>query len=232
MKLEISELRAGYGDLTVVRGASFDIGPGEIVAILGHNGVGKTTLLKTIMGLLRPQAGRVIADDADLVGWPPHRIAARGVAYIPQDAALFPDLSVAENLRVACRRRHGFEAACEPAFAAFPFLRERFRQRAGTLSGGEQKMLLVARALTASPRLILADEVTEGVQPMQVDRIKETLRDANRREATSILLVEQHLDFALSLASRYLIMKQGTVVAHGETAHAGSREAVEQQLEL
>jgi urea transport system ATP-binding protein len=232
MKLIVTDLRSGYGDLTVVRGAAFEVKPGEIVAVLGHNGVGKTTLLKTLIGLLRPRAGRVTLAGVDLTSLPPYRVAALGVADIPQDAALFPDLSVAQNLGVAIAKRRDFQAACEPALAAFPFLRERLRQRAGTLSGGEQKMLLVARALVVSPRLILADEVTEGVQPMQVARIGDTLRDINARDGASILLVEQHIDFALTLASRYLVMKQGRIVASGETGLSGTKERIENQLRL
>ncbi len=139
---------------------------------------------------------------------------------------------MAENLRVAFGRRAAFDAACERALAGFPLLRARFRQRAGTLSGGEQKMLLVARALLPAPRLILADEVTEGVQPMQIGRMGEALRDINAAGGTTLVLVEQHLDFALEMAGRYLVMKQGRIAAAGRADAPEARAAVEAQLSL
>ena len=148
--LRLENLDAGYGDLTIVRGASFEVVAGEIMAVLGHNGVGKSTLLRAIMGLRRPTAGTVTFGSRSLLGLKPHEIAAEGIAYVPQEAALFPDLSVVQNLRVAFRRRSGFDEACARALAPFPFLRERFYQRAGTLGGGEQKMLLTARAPCAA----------------------------------------------------------------------------------
>lgn len=230
MTLQILDVHAGYGDLLVVRGVSLSVAAGEIVALLGHNGVGKTTLLRAIMGLICPMSGDVAFAGRSLLGLEPHAVAAEGIAYIPQDAALFPDLTVAQNLHVAFRARAGFEAACDHALAPFPFLRERFRQRAGTLSGGEQKMLLVARALLVAPKLILADEVTEGVQPMQVDRISDTLRTLNATAGTSVLLVEQNVAFAIDLASRFLVMKQGTIAATGDATVPAVQAEIERQL--
>jgi ABC-type branched-subunit amino acid transport system ATPase component len=229
--LRVTDLYAGYGDLIVVRRASLEVAPGEIVALLGHNGVGKTTLLRAAMGLIRPTGGEIAFEGRSLVGLKPHQIAATGVAYVPQEAALFPDLSVVQNLRVAFTRRRGFEAACERALGPFPFLRERLRQRAGTLSGGEQKMLLVARALLVSPKLILADEITEGVQPLQVDRIGGVLREINRA-GTAILIVEQHVAFALDLARRFIVLKQGMIAAAGDAAATQARLEIERQLAL
>ncbi len=230
--LRVDDLHAGYGDLTVVRGVSLAVEAGEIVALLGHNGVGKTTLLRTIMGLLRPSKGEIAVGGRCILGLRPHQVAAEGVAYIPQEEALFPDLSVAENLQVAFGTRANFDVACDRALAPFAFLRERFRQRAGTLSGGEQKMLLVARALLVSPKLILADEVTEGVQPMQVDRIGDALRELNETAGAAMLLVEQHVDFALDLARRYLIMKQGAIAGAGDPTAPGARGEINGQLAL
>jgi ABC-type branched-subunit amino acid transport system ATPase component len=228
--LHIRNLHAGYGDLPVVRGVSLSVAAREIVALLGHNGVGKTTLLRGVMGLISPTSGEVTFEERSLLGRKPHAVAAEGIAYIPQDAALFPDLSVAQNLRVAFGARSGFAGACDYALAPFPFLRERFRQRAGTLSGGEQKMLLVARALLVAPKLILADEVTEGVQPMQVDRMSDVLRDLNARRGTAILLVEQHVAFAIALAQRFLVMKQGAIAAAGNTRAPTAQAEIEKQL--
>lgn len=232
MMLRVDDLHAGYGDLTVVRGVSLAVAAGEIVALLGHNGVGKTTLLRAITGLLRASKGDIMLEGRRILGLKPHQVAAGRVAYIPQEAALFPDLSVAENLQVAFGGRTAFDAACDRALAPFAFLRERYRQRAGTLSGGEQKMLLVARALLVSPKLILADEVTEGVQPMQVDRIGAVLRELNETMGTAMLIVEQHVDFALDLARQYLVMKQGAIAAAGDSAAPGARIEIDSQLAI
>lgn len=229
--LRASNLQSGYGDLTILRGLSFDLAAGQVLAVLGHNGVGKTTLLRTLIGVLRPRDSEIIFDGTNLVGLKPYRVAELGIAYIPQEAALFPDLSVAENLRVAFGRRREFEAACDRALAPFVFLRDRFRQRAGTLSGGEQKMLLVARALLVAPRMIMADEVSEGVQPIHVGRIREVLQEEKLQNGTTMILVEQNLDFALGLADRYLLIKQGAVASSGETAAAAKSE-IESQLAL
>src|SRR5262249_47873680 len=199
-----------------VRAVSLSCCSGALVALLGNNGVAIPIPLRAIMRLICPMSGDVAFAGRILLGLEPHAVAAEGIAYIPQDAALFPDLTVAQNLHVAFRARAGFEPACDRALAPFPFLRERFRQRAGTLSGGEQKMLLVARALLVAPKLILADEVTEGVQPMQVDRISDTLRTLNTTARTSVLLVEQNVAFAIDLANRFLVMKQGTIAAAGD----------------
>ena len=232
MMLHISDLHAGYGDLTVVRGISLQVPAGTIVALLGHNGVGKTTLLRTIMGLVRPTKGVITFAGRSVVGLKPYQVSAAGIAYIPKDAALFPDLTVSQNLKIAFGARVGFDAACDQALAAFPFLRNRFRQRAGTLSGGEQKMLLVARAVLVTPKLLLADEVTEGVQPIQLDRISEVLRTLSMAAGTAMLLVEQHVAFALELASRFLVMKQGAIAAAGDTGARGARANIENQLAL
>lgn len=232
MMLRVRNLQSGYGDLTILRGLSLDLAAGQVLAVLGHNGVGKTTLLRTLVGVLRPRDSEIVFDGTSLVNLKPYRVADLGIAYIPQEAALFPDLSVVENLRVAFGKRRHFDTACDKALAPFSFLRDRFRQRAGSLSGGEQKMLLVARALLVTPRMILADEVTEGLQPMHVERICEVLREEKSQNGTAMILVEQHLDFALSLADRYLLMKQGTIASSGETAAATAKAEIESQLAL
>ena len=232
MKVAVGELSSGYGDLTVLRDISITIASGEIVAILGHNGVGKTTLLKTLMGLLPVRSGRIAIDGEDITSNPPHTIANKGVAYVPQEAALFTDLSVGENLRVVRRKKNEFKDAVAYVVELFPFLKQRMSQRAGTLSGGEQKMLLVARALMTFPKLILSDEVTEGVQPMQVNHILDTLHQVNKNNGTTIVLVEQHLDFALSLAQRYCVMKQGSLVSAGRTDSSNAKSEVSRQMEL
>ena len=230
--LYVRDVESGYGDLMILRGISFEVAPGEVLAVLGHNGVGKSTLLRTLIGLLRARKGEISFAGGSLIGLKPYHVADRGISYIPQEAALFPDLSVVKNLRVAFGSRKDFGTACDHALAAFPFLRNRLHQRAGTLSGGEQKMLLVARSMLVSPRLILADEVTEGVQPMQVSRIAEVLRACREHDGTAMLIVEQHLDFALEIADRFMLMKQGMIVSAGATSSRGARVEIERQLAL
>lgn len=230
--LRVTDVECGYGDLTILRRISFELAPGEVLAVLGHNGVGKSTLLRTLIGQLRARRGEISYAGSRLIGLKPYHIANRGISYIPQEAALFPDLSVVKNLRVAFGTRKDFGSACDHALAAFPFLRNRLHQRAGTLSGGEQKMLLVARSMLVSPRLILADEVTEGVQPMQVSRIAEVLRACREHDGTAMLIVEQHLDFALGIADRFVLMKQGMMVSAGATSSRGARVEIERQLAL
>jgi ABC-type branched-subunit amino acid transport system ATPase component len=230
--LRVTDVESGYGDLTILRSISFELAQGEVLAVLGHNGVGKSTLLRTIIGQLRVRKGEISYAGRSLAGLKPYHIANRGISYIPQEAALFPDLSVVKNLRVAFGSRKDFGTACDRALTAFPFLRNRVHQRAGTLSGGEQKMLLVARSMLVSPRLILADEVTEGVQPMQVSRIAEVLRACRERDGAAMLIVEQHLDFALGIADRFVLIKQGMIVSAGTTSSRGARVEIERQLAL
>ena len=232
MKLDVDNLRSGYGDLIILHGLSLKVESGETVAILGHNGVGKTTLMRTIVGLLRPVSGEIRAAGHVISGLPPHTIAGMGIAYIPQEAALFADLSVLENLQVAFPGpRSAFQEACDRVVDYFPFLRERYHQRAGTLSGGQQKMLLLARAALPSPRLILADEVTEGVQPSQIRRMGEVIAQLKGVGETTLVLVEQHLEFALDIADRYAIMKQGRIAAEGAIGQE-TRAVVESELTI
>ena len=226
----IEGLRAGYGESYVLHGVSFAIQPAEVFTVLGKNGMGKTTLLRTMMGFLPAQAGRVELLGADVRGWPPYRITRQGVSYVPQEKALFQDLSVEENLRLALAGRPDFGDRLEAAVRWFPFLKARLRQRAGTLSGGEQKMLLIARALMARPRLLLVDEISEGLQPAVITRLTELLAEARRDAALTIVLVEQNVGFALALADRYAVLKLGTIVETGRVADAGAREQVEQHL--
>ncbi len=230
--LEVSNLFAGYGDLTILRDISFRVEAGKTLAVLGYNGVGKTTLLRCLIGQLRPQQGAIRLDGRSLSGLKSHEIARMGVAYIAQESALFPDLSVRDNLKVAFGRRPDFDNACEQALQHFPFLKDRFTQRTGTLSGGEQKMLLLARALLVKPRLILADEVTEGVQPKQITRMSEIIRSANTMQDLTLVIVEQHIDFALALADSYLVIKQGAIAAAGNADAADALVDIERQLAL
>jgi branched-chain amino acid transport system ATP-binding protein len=232
--LKVEELRGGYGTTEVVHGLSFEIAAGQIYSLIGKNGMGKTTLLKLILGLLTRRGGRVFIDGADVTTEKPNAVVARSVAYVPQDHALFQDLSVEQNLRLGSLSlsRSAFQERKEAVTAYFPFLRDRQRQRAGTLSGGEQKMLLLARAFMCKPKLILIDEVTEGVQPMVVGRMRDVLAEATRSSGTSLLLIEQNIQFALGLSHRFGVINQGNLVDEGEPAAAGARERAEAHLTI
>jgi len=228
--LVVRQLEAGYGESPVLHGISLEVRPAEIFAILGKNGMGKTTLLKTMMGLLPPRHGQVEVLGHDVTGWAPYRITRMGVSYVPQDKSIFQDLSVEENLRLAMRPLSSYGVRLEAVARWFPFLRERQGQRAGTLSGGEQKMLLIARALLTRPRVILVDEITEGLQPAVITRLQSILAEECRAEGIAIVLVEQNIGFALAIADRYAVLKVGAVVETGGAADEGARECIERHL--
>jgi ABC-type branched-subunit amino acid transport system ATPase component len=228
--LEVQGLTSGYGESVVLRDVSFSLTQGEVMAILGKNGMGKTTLLKTVMGFLPAIGGRIRVHGQDTTGLPPHRMARRQVAYSPQDQAIFQDLTVEENLRLGLSSDRLFVREMERVAAFFPFLAERRRQRAGTLSGGEQKMLLVARALLPRPKLLLIDEITEGLQPSVVQRLAGVLRDQIAALGLAILLIEQNLGFALSVADRYAVLTRGEIVASGRLADPGAEAAIHDHL--
>ena len=213
--LEVANVSSGYGSSMVVCGASLEIAPGEIVAIVGKNGMGKTSLLKTILGFLPAKSGAVMLDGRDVTRLAPHLKRRLALAYAPQEQSLFQDLTVRENLRLGLTSDTGFEQWLAKVATWFPVLTSRLRQRAGTLSGGEQKMLVVARGLIAQPRIFLLDEVTEGLQPTIVDRVSEVLDLTRREEGTAMLVVEQHIPFVLDLADRFAVFKRGEVVDTG-----------------
>ncbi len=228
--LTVEGLEGGYGESPVLHGVTLAVRPAEIFAILGKNGMGKTTLLKTVMGLLPARSGGVRVLGEDVTGWPPFRITRLGVSYVPQEKSIFQDLSVEENLRLALRKPADFRARLDVVARWFPVLEARQRQRAGTLSGGEQKMLLIGRALLTRPRLVLVDEISEGLQPAMVTRLQDVLADERRANGTTIVLVEQNVSFALALADRYTVLKVGTVVETGRAADPDARENMERHL--
>lgn len=228
--IAIQALEGGYGESPVLRGVALDVPRGEIFAILGKNGMGKTTLLKTIMGLLPVKRGRVELLGQDVTGLSPYRITRLGVSYVPQEKSIFQDLTVEENLRLALRDGVSFDARLETIARWFPVLKARRQQRAGTLSGGEQKMLLIGRALLTRPRLVLVDEITEGLQPAMITKLTEVLAEERRAHGLTVVLVEQNVGFALALADRYAVLKGGAVVETGRASDAGAREHVEQHL--
>jgi len=213
--LDILDVSSGYGSSMVVHNTSLSIAPGEILALVGKNGMGKSSLLKTILGFLPARSGAIKLSGQDVTALAPHVRRRLALAYAPQEQALFQDLSVRENLLLGLLSDAELERGLERVAGWFPVLTSRLRQRAGTLSGGEQKMLIVARGLIAEPRLFLLDEVTEGLQPSVVDRVSEVLAQTCRERGTAMLVVEQHIPFALGLAHRFVVFKRGEIVDQG-----------------
>lgn len=232
-RLELRGLYAGYGPTEVLHGVSLEVNEGEIVAVLGPNGAGKSTLLNTISGLVHRLSGEIVFDGRTLVRQPPHRIVARGVVQVPEGRRIFAELSVEENLSVGgyvTRDRAARDAARSQVYALFPVLEDRQAQSAGTLSGGEQQMLAIGRALFARPRLLMLDEPSMGLAPMLIARIYESFR-AIVADGTAILLVEQNAKKALDVSSRAYVLDQGRVAM--ARASADLRESTElQQLYL
>jgi branched-chain amino acid transport system ATP-binding protein len=216
--LRLEDLHVSYGEIHALRGVTLEVRRGEIVALLGNNGAGKTTTLKTISGLLVPRRGRILLEDRPLDGVPPHDIVQRGIAHVPEGRRIFNRLTVRENLMMGAylRTDGGIEADLARAFALFPRLQERLTQVAGTLSGGEQQMLAIARAMMANPRILLLDEPSMGLAPVLVEQIFETINDINRQGMT-IFLVEQNAAMALSIAHRGYVIETGTITLTGTT---------------
>ncbi|MEU1480033.1 urea ABC transporter ATP-binding subunit UrtE [Streptomyces sp. NPDC001668] len=214
--LEISSVQAGYDRTTVLHGVTVSVPKDAVATVLGHNGAGKSTLLRVAMGLLKPKSGAVLLDGEDITRLAPHQRVARGMAYVPQGQQSFPHLTTAENLQlVADGRPDGKEATAE-ALDLFPVLRELSGRRAGLLSGGQRQQLAIARALITRPRLLLLDEPTEGIQPSVVAEIEETILALTRRGGLSVLLVEQHVGFAMRAAQQYYVLEAGRVTSSGE----------------
>ena len=228
--LTIEQIDVAYGESQILWNVSFDVPPGRIVCLMGRNGVGKTTLLRSIMGLLPARRGRITFDGRDITGWSPDRRARAGIGYVPQGREVFPHLTVEENLRMAllgCGRSDALDDALE----LFPALERLLARKGGVLSGGEQQMLAIGRALLTRPKLLMLDEPTEGIQPSIVLEIEDAIRRIRDEMGLAVLLVEQYLDFAERLADRYVIMAKGAVVAAGATESL-RLEAVKQHLAI
>ena len=217
--LAVRGLHVYYGEIHALKGLTLAVEGEEIVALLGPNGAGKSTTLKTLSGLLPPREGRITLLGESLVGVPPHEIVRRGIAHVPEGRRIFNRLTVLENLEMGAyiRRDGGIAQDLERVFALFPRLKERKAQVAGTLSGGEQQMLAIGRALMARPRLLLLDEPSMGLAPVLVEQIFETVRDINR-QGTTILLVEQNAAMALSVAHRGYVLETGAIMLSGAAA--------------
>jgi branched-chain amino acid transport system ATP-binding protein len=221
--LELAAVTAGYGDTVILEGTDLALGPGERLSVLGRNGVGKTTLIDTIMGHTRLRHGRLRLAGREIARWPPWRRARAGLGYVPQEREIFPSLTVREHLQVAARPGPW---TLERAHQTFPSLAERRHHRGDALSGGEQQMLAIARALVGNPKVLLMDEPTEGLAPIIVGQIHAKL-DELRRAGLTMLLVEQNVGFATSLADRVCIIGRGALVWQGTSAAIRADHAVQ-----
>ena len=206
--LTVSGLDCFYGEVQVLRGLDLVLNRGEVLCLLGRNGAGKTTTLKAIMGLVRAAAGSIRLEAAELTALPAHDVPKAGIAYVPQGRRLFAEMTVAENLEIGLMARGRGAVVREAVLDLFPLLRERMRQRSGTLSGGEQQMLAMARALCLEPRVLLLDEPTEGLMPTMIEKIRETVSRLRER-GVSTVLVEQRVDAVLSVADRVAFIENG-----------------------
>jgi branched-chain amino acid transport system ATP-binding protein len=215
--LRLEGVQAGYGNIPVLRGIDLEVGEGELVTLVGGNGAGKTTTLRVISGLLRPWSGAVSLDGTRIDRLPPHEIVSRGLVHVPEGRRLFPRMTVMENLELGARTVEGRKRKAENlrrVFSLFPVLEERKAQLAGTLSGGEQQMLAIARGLMAAPRILMLDEPSQGLAPLLVRKIFEAIEEVNR-EGTTVLLVEQNVQHALRLAQRGYVLENGRIVLQG-----------------
>jgi branched-chain amino acid transport system ATP-binding protein len=223
--LHVSDIHAYYGQSHVLQGVSLDVGEGEVVSLLGRNGSGKTTTLLTIMGYLSPAPGSITYDGFEIGGLPPYRISRMGLGYVPQERGIFSSLTVLENLTVAARRGRGGEWTLERVLGLFPRLRERAQNRGSQLSGGEQQMLSIGRALLLNPSLLILDEPSEGLAPLIVQEIIAILHEV-RAGGLSILIVEQNIRAAFAVADRHYILSKGRVCFSGTTDALRSDEAM------
>jgi branched-chain amino acid transport system ATP-binding protein len=225
--LEATDLHTAYGLSRVLFGVSLEVAAGECVCLLGRNGVGKSTTMRSIMGLTPPQAGRVTWKSRDITGWAPYRVAQAGIGFVPEDRRIFADLTVWENLDVASRP--GGAWTIERVFDLFPKLRELTSRNGGYLSGGEQQMLTIARTLMGNPELLLLDEPSEGLAPLVVDHLREQIARL-KREGLTILLAEQNTEFSLALADRVYVLEKGSIRFSGPAARLRDDETLRHEL--
>jgi branched-chain amino acid transport system ATP-binding protein len=227
--LEVEELYTSYGLSRVLFGISLEVRAGECVCLLGRNGVGKSTTMRSIMGLTPPQSGRVRFRGTDITGWAPYRVARAGLGFVPEDRRIFADLTVWENLDVARRAASGNGFTLERVFDLFPKLRELTARQGGHLSGGEQQMLTIARTLMGNPQLLLLDEPSEGLAPIVVDHLRDQIARL-RHEGLTILLAEQNTEFSLSLADRVYVLEKGALKFSGPAARLRDDASLRQEL--
>jgi branched-chain amino acid transport system ATP-binding protein len=230
--LDCRTLRSGYGEMEIIDGIDLLLETGNIYAVVGKNGAGKTTLVKTIMRQLPLRSGRLSLFGQAVEKLGTNEVVSLGVACSPQDRPFFNDLTVEENLRLGALRKSArqFSAGLDRVVDMFPFIGQRLRQKVGTLSGGEQAMVKVGRALLPEPRLVILDEVTEGLQPMIVDRVRDVLLRDHSERSTTILIVEQNVEFVAQVATRYGLIERGFIKAEGRFAEANARERISSHL--
>ena len=220
--LSVTDLHARYGRIPILNGIRLEVAAGELVGVLGHNGMGKTTLLKAVMGFVPAQQGRIVFDGVDVTHEPPYARARRGLGYVPQGREIFPGLSVRDNLRMGFVGR-GVDERIDAILQTFPRLTPLLDRRGGALSGGEQQLLAIARCLAGNPKLILFDEPTEGIQPSIIEALVGVLQRLHQTQGLTIVLVEQNLEFIADLATRVLLIQKGTILRElqpGELRHA------------
>ena len=233
MTIDVREVTAGYGSITVLRQLSLSVGDAGILGVLGRNGMGKTTLIRTLAGLIVPTEGTITLDGQDITQFPPHERAALGVTTVVQDRGIFPRLTVQENLEMGRTasgkvKRNRLVEVLE----YFPRLGERLGQLAGTMSGGEQQMLAIGRGLMTDPAVMLLDEPSDGIMPTLVQQIGETLTEINRREGTAIVLVEQNLPMVFSMAQYCIVLEKGQLVAEGSCEEVSRSEVLKEYLAI
>jgi urea transport system ATP-binding protein len=229
--LSVADLNQYYGGSHILRGLSFEIPAGRVTTLLGRNGVGKTTLLRTLMGLVPAKSGRVRFGEADLTSARPYQRVRAGIGYVPQGREIFPRLTVEENLRIGLASRPRATRLPERVFELFPVLAQMLGRRGGDLSGGQQQQLAIGRALAMGPKLLILDEPTEGIQPSIIKDIERAIRALAASGEMAILLVEQYYDFARSLSDQYLVMERGEIVRRGAGADM-EKDGVRQLLAL
>src|SRR3954467_12205298 len=227
MMLDVQGLRTGYGRIPILNGVSFSVNEGEFVGVLGHNGMGKTTLLKALMGFLPATAGQVRFAGRDVTAMEPHERARLGFGYVPQGREIFPQLTVYDNLRMGCTKERGSEQAIiAPILEDFPRLKPLLDRVGGALSGGEQQLLAIARCLCGKPRLVLLDEPTEGIQPSIIEEIVDTLQRLRDTSGLTMILVEQNLDFIAAMSQRILIIQKGRITREVQPGNLGDASLV------
>ncbi len=226
--LEVKNIVTAYGKIEALKGVSLEVQQGSITCLLGPNGAGKTTLMMTIAGILRPKSGAILFSGHDIAGSPPHAIVARGAALVPENRLVFPHMTVIDNLQAGAYQRNDkadIEADIERMFVRFPRLKERMTQMAGTLSGGEQQMLAVARALMSRPKLLLMDEPSLGLAPLIVEEIFRIITELHK-DGTTIFLVEQNAHMALKVAKHFYLMEQGKITFSGDPSSLAEDEVI------
>ncbi|OZI19061.1 ABC transporter ATP-binding protein [Bordetella genomosp. 9] len=229
--LKVEDLHVAYGGVQAVRGISLEVRPGEITALLGANGAGKSSTLAAIVGTVRPASGRVYFEGREITGTPPEKLVKRGIAMIPEGARVFARQPVEQNLRLGAYTVPSddvYRQRLEHVYEVFPRLKERRAQLAGTMSGGERQMLAIGRALMSGPRLLLVDEPSLGLSPLLVEQVFDALAALNKQEGLSVLLVEQNMNAALDVATRAYVMQSGAVALSGEAAELAASDEVRQ----